>query len=147
MNYTFTLYLNETVDLTRTYYNFDGYRPGAHMVKAYVGPILANDAHEALEELFEAFDGSQGVGEVGEPVGTGGRRTGDHPVDYKHRSLSVGDVIVLRDETGTETAYSCESVGWKEVANFDPSVKNPAWIDRETYHSDPDTYEAIIRKN
>lgn len=35
----------------------------------------------------------------------------EHPEDYSHRSLSVGDVVVLG-----ESAYLCAPVGWEEIS-------------------------------
>lgn len=32
------------------------------------------------------------------------------PEDYKHSSLSIGDVVILDDK-----AYYCDFVGWKEL--------------------------------
>lgn len=37
-----------------------------------------------------------------------------HPDDYRGRSLSVSDVVVLTDEGGTK-AFFCDSFGWKEL--------------------------------
>lgn len=36
-----------------------------------------------------------------------------HPADYKARSLSVSDVVVLRG-----VAYFCEPFGWKKLETF-----------------------------
>ena len=41
----------------------------------------------------------------------------NHPEDYKNRSLSVGDVVVVAKD-GKETAYMVDSVGFKKVEEF-----------------------------
>ena len=41
----------------------------------------------------------------------------DHPKDYKGRSMSVSDVVVLH-QNGQDTAYYCDSVGFEEVPQF-----------------------------
>lgn len=40
-----------------------------------------------------------------------------HPDDYRGRSLSVSDVVVLTDENGAK-AFFCDSFGWNEVPEF-----------------------------
>ena len=41
----------------------------------------------------------------------------DHPADFKGHSLSVSDVIVI-ENNGNQTAYFCDSVGYKELPDF-----------------------------
>ena len=41
----------------------------------------------------------------------------DHPADFRGRSLSVSDVVVLRQD-GKETAHYCDSFGFKLVPEF-----------------------------
>lgn len=60
--------------------------------KVYEGRISGNDSMEILEHLFVLFN--QG-----------------YPSNYKGRSLSVSDVVVL-DKFGT---YFCDSFGWKKI--------------------------------
>ena len=40
-----------------------------------------------------------------------------HPDDYRGRSLSVSDVVVLIDEEGAK-AFFCDSIGWMKVPEF-----------------------------
>lgn len=112
MRYEF--WLNETVDQAREYFNFDGYRPGAHMKLGY-SALFADFCHNrnhpyVLESLFETFNIN-------------------HPGDYRDRSLSVGDVVVLIED-GKRTAYACEPAGWTRLLVFDPTTKNPSWSSR-----------------
>jgi hypothetical protein len=117
MTFQYRLYLNETIDITREYCSYDGYVPGAHMKLAYAGEVTVADGdgkrQYALESLFETFNINQ-------------------PKDYKDRSLSVGDVVVLNDGTN-DIVYGCMGVGWERVAGWVPTTKNPNWIDRDEY--------------
>jgi hypothetical protein len=122
MIFQYKIYTNETIDLSREYIMFDGYRPGAHMKLAYSGDIRAESVQNARERLFETFNIN-------------------HPVDYIAHSLSVGDVIVLND-----IAYACGSVGWKQLDEFKPEHKNPAWIDTEEYFKNQAKYEATQKE-
>ena len=54
-------------------------------------PIQGNDILGALESLFKTFNI-------------------DHPDDYRGRSLSVSDVVVLDD-----VKYYCDSYGWVNI--------------------------------
>lgn len=40
-----------------------------------------------------------------------------HPADYRGRSLSVSDVVVIIED-GTQTAYFVDSFGFKTLADF-----------------------------
>ncbi len=40
-----------------------------------------------------------------------------HPADYRARSMSVSDVVVLH-ENGRDTAHFCDSIGFVEVPEF-----------------------------
>ena len=108
----YKIYTNETVDPSREYFPFDGFRPGAHMNLAYQGNLSYGPEHTnyVLEYLFETFNIHQ-------------------PADYYAHSLSVGDVVVLIDGTD-ERAFACESSGWKELHCFVPELKNLAWSTR-----------------
>lgn len=53
---------------------------------------------EVLESLYEKFNLQ-------------------HPADYRGHSLSVSDIVVLH-ENGRDTAYFCDSIGFKEVPEF-----------------------------
>lgn len=41
----------------------------------------------------------------------------NHPSDYRARSLSVSDIVVLNKQ-GKESAYFCDSFGWKELGQY-----------------------------
>lgn len=45
----------------------------------------------------------------------------NHPKEYTGRSLSVSDMIVFH-KNGTDTAYYVDSIGFKEIPNFQPTV-------------------------
>ncbi len=60
----------------------------------YEGKIASGDTGDVLESLFTRFNV-------------------EIPDDYRGRSLSVSDIVVLGD-----TAYYCDSVGWKVIPNF-----------------------------
>jgi hypothetical protein len=45
----------------------------------------------------------------------------EHPADYRGRSLSVSDVVEIKDEDGNSTFHFCDSVGFREI-RFDPSL-------------------------
>lgn len=70
----------------------------------YAGTLLENATNgqtsytEVLESLYEKFNLQ-------------------HPADYRGHSLSVSDVVVLH-ENGRNTAYFCDSIGFKEVPEF-----------------------------
>ena len=70
----------------------------------YTGTLSENSADgqsshtEVLESLYEKFNLQ-------------------HPADYRGHSLSVSDVVVLH-ENGRDTAYFCDSIGFKEVPEF-----------------------------
>lgn len=100
--YRYEILLNETLDPSREYSHFDGYRDGAHLENVYQGTISAISTRSAANKLFEIFNI-------------------DHPSDYQNRSLSVGDVIALTDVECNKSIYACENISWKELsqANLD----------------------------
>lgn len=113
----YTIWTNETFSPSRDYCGFDGYRAGAHMQDSWRSNLeVDDDATDAqiLEQLFYIFNM-------------------EHPKGYKAHSLSVGDVVTIDQVDGTQHYYSCESVGWKRLDEFDPSVKNPAWTTYDAY--------------
>jgi hypothetical protein len=57
--------------------------------------------HETLENLFYKFNT-------------------EHPKDFRGHSLSVSDVVVVR-ERGKSTAYYVDSVGFKQLDHFEKS--------------------------
>lgn len=123
MRYLF--YKNVTVDPTRNYSSFDGFRVGAIMKLAhsalYNGPfpvdprmdMATEKVHRyVLENLFEMFNLNI-------------------PVSCEY-NMSVGDVVIIID-SGVETAYSCDSIGWTKLDNFDPTIRNSDWMTYEEY--------------
>jgi hypothetical protein len=90
---------------------FDGYKQGHALELAYSGEVDAADEMQACSLLFEKFNI-------------------DHPRDYRNRSMSAGDVVVLNNRN----AYSCESVGWKEV---------PLPLEAEGQHDDSDDQTSV----
>lgn len=70
----------------------------------YTGTLSENSADgqsshtEVLESLYEKFNLQ-------------------HTADYRGHSLSVSDIVVLH-ENGRDTAYFCDSIGFKEVPEF-----------------------------
>jgi hypothetical protein len=60
--------------------------------------------HETLENLFYKFNM-------------------ERPEDFKGHSLSVSDVIVIR-ERGKSTAYYVDSLGFKQLDRFEKSRGN-----------------------
>lgn len=71
----------------------------SHYDKVYSGTVdSAGSPGEALESLFMKFNL-------------------EFPADYRGRSMSVSDVVVLH-ENGVDTAYFCDSIGFAEVPQF-----------------------------
>lgn len=64
-----------------------------------------------------------------------------HPVDYRGRSLSVSDVVVLTDEEG-KRAFFCDSIGWSEVHDF--FVKRIRRNGTVSIHVCPNHCEALL---
>lgn len=62
----------------------------------YAGKI--NNCDYPLEELWRTFNLH-------------------HPADYRGRSMSVSDVVVLHDKEEAKTFF-CDSIGWKEIIGF-----------------------------
>jgi YodL-like protein len=83
----------------------DGYKEGNAMFNVYQGIVsdkLDGDEPEHVANwVFETFNVN-------------------HPVDYRNRSMSVGDVVVITNHIGeascSETAWACESLGWRQVS-------------------------------
>lgn len=76
---------------------FFGYKPGQMMELAYpkVTELEVPTPEAALEEMFRIFNI-------------------DHPSDYRNRSMSVGDVVLLIT-VGGWSAFKCDSVGWSRI--------------------------------
>lgn len=68
----------------------------------YSAPLSASDT---LDSIFQKFNV-------------------DHPKDYTGHSLSVSDVIVLHKD-GEDTAYYVDSIGFKPILEFCPTLENP----------------------
>lgn len=105
----YRLYLNEQVDAKGRNIGWFGYEPGHTMELAYTG-IVPTDADETktLERIWCIFNIQ-------------------HPVDYRRRSMCVGDVIVLIDGPNY-AAYKCDPVGFS-LCDFDvPADHRPMVI-------------------
>ena len=61
-------------------------------VSKYTGQVAGQTAGDVLEKLYIMFNVN-------------------HPADYKGRSLSVSDLIILEDVG----IFFCDSFGWKEI--------------------------------
>ena len=70
-------------------FNFQQY------TKVYEGMVAGDNDETILEDLFTKFNLN-------------------HPDDYRGRSLSTSDVVIL-----DKTIYYCDSYGWKEVSNVE----------------------------
>lgn len=75
----------------------------AHYRKVYEGQIQEDDAMRVLEALFTMFNVA-------------------HPKDFTGCSMSMSDVVVLRNQN-SETAYYCDIIGFKKLGN----VKMGGW--------------------
>lgn len=45
-----------------------------------------------------------------------------HPADFKGRSLSVSDVVVIRQASGEEAAYYVDNIGFKKLGKFEEEM-------------------------
>ena len=61
----------------------------------YTAPL---DKNASLDEIYHCFNM-------------------EHPADYKGRSLSMGDIVVFRQD-GKQTAYYVDCIGYREVPEF-----------------------------
>ena len=61
----------------------------------YTAPL---DKNPSLDEIYHRFNM-------------------EHPADYKGRSLSLGDIVVFRQD-GKQTAYYVDRIGYREVPEF-----------------------------
>ncbi|MCJ0405299.1 DUF4316 domain-containing protein [Clostridioides difficile] len=61
----------------------------------YTAPL---DKNASLDEIYHRFNM-------------------EHPADYKGRSLSLGDIVVFRQD-GKQTAYYVDRIGYREVPEF-----------------------------
>jgi hypothetical protein len=103
MRYRF--YLNQQQDEKGRHLGFDGYQPGHKMQLVYRGQLLEQCVREGrpseevrlwhCEQLYRIFNIHR-------------------PDDYRNRSMSVGDVVLLMDGTDLY-AYACASFGFEEI--------------------------------
>ena len=63
-----------------------------NFTKIYEGEVEAEDAASAKSRLFTIFNC-------------------EHPIDYRGRSLSVGDIVSLNNKD----FFYCQPVGWKKI--------------------------------
>mgnify|MGYP003300936194 CR=1 FL=1 len=67
----------------------------------------------------------------------------DHPEDYHGHSLSMSDVIVLR-EYGKDTAHYCDTIGFTEVPQFLNPQENPLRTAEMTIEDDYNMIDGVI---
>lgn len=94
VTFSYVYYTNETQGS-----RFSDFHLGDIVAKAYEGEVLAQTPKDACNHLFERFNI-------------------DHPADYRGRSMSVADVVVLTDGT-RQHAFACASVGWTAINELD----------------------------
>src|SRR5215469_13617253 len=95
----YRILLNRTQDSEGRPIGFFGYNPGHKMEEVYVGEYLTDEmqpVESILEELLGIFNT-------------------DHPADYRNRSLSVGDVVILEPRPGFYRGFALESFGFEEI--------------------------------
>jgi hypothetical protein len=100
MKYRF--YLNQQQDAEGRLIGFLGYSQGHALELVHSGQIEADSPRTACEMLFELFNIH-------------------HPRDYRNRSMSVGDVVVI--ETETVNTFACDWVGFKTIENVEGGTK------------------------
>ena len=71
----------------------------------------------------------------------------DHPADYKARSMSVSDVVEVKDGIGIEPGfYFCDNVGFRKI-DFDPALCSEPRRDVEkisVIYVEPNKYPRVI---
>lgn len=79
--------------------SFSSFSSGDRLEVSKLGrvEVKAADVYDAAEEFFTMLNRD------------------DRPNGSYERSLSVGDVIVVEDETGTHTVLACDPHSWREV--------------------------------
>jgi YodL-like len=123
MKYRF--FINQETDEQGRLVGFFGYQPGHKLELVYAGEVEAGGSTlHVCEELFYMFNVNR-------------------PKDYRNRSMSVGDVLLLTEEDGYVRAFSAESVGFREIDSLDTVLsilyetqtereKEPAHVDTQT---------------
>ena len=106
----YQIFLNQEKDEAgRLVGMMDGYLPGNEMELADAGDLPGFEPPsyeanlEAAEELFRIYNM-------------------DHPARYRNRSLSVGDVVVLRVGRPDVAAFACARFGFEPLARFEYEV-------------------------
>lgn len=61
------------------------------------GTVSAADPVDACEKLFMAYNSDE------------------RPHGYRGRSMSVSDVVILRDDSGEESIWFCDHFGFREL--------------------------------
>jgi YodL-like protein len=110
MKLKYLFFVNVQKDGDGRWVGFLGYQSGHALELAYHGAVEAEHERHACNQLFEKFNIN-------------------HPRDYRNRSMSVGDVIVIDHRK----AYACESVGWKETPVPDERESGVLIVDHETW--------------
>jgi len=125
-NFSYEFFVNNTFDPTRGYAMSDGYKPGAIMKKVYEGDVDGKDHNDALNKLYTMFNI-------------------EHPADYRNRSMSVGDVVMLTDGL-TIRYFAVASFGFTEIG--DPALvpNHPEWTTMDVYYNNTGIYETLRRE-
>lgn len=89
---TFRIYLNRAQDLFRRFGSDGGYHVGDPLGFVHEGAVITDESEAALlEKIFEIYNIA-------------------HPVDYRERSLSVGDVVEING-----CRFACQPTGWTRL--------------------------------
>jgi hypothetical protein len=80
-----------------------GYRAGEFNKQATVAIPVLMTGEEAAEEMFDLTNNPSRQGEREQRYGY-------------HRSVSVGDIIVVEEQPGLTTTWRCDSTGWTKIA-------------------------------
>ena len=91
MHYQFLVNIEK--DGAGRWLGFSGYQQSHALQLAYAGAVDAHNDQHACNLLFEQFN-----------IG--------HPADYRGRSMSVGDVVLL----DYSRAYAVKGIGWDRIA-------------------------------
>ena len=83
---------------------------------AYTAPLEpCNSPQAAVEQLYNQFNN-------------------DHPADYHHPSMSVSDIVAIKQD-GKVSCHYCDSVGFTEIPGFLPDnpLKNAEMMLEDDY--------------
>lgn len=127
--FAYDFYHNNTFHPTQRYCHFDGYVPGAFLDKVYSGEVDGVTPKAACEKLYVMFNT-------------------EHPADYKLRSMSVGDVLMLTD--GVCVYWFSLEIGKGFVYCADPThyhERIDGTCHMNVYHQNADLFENLLLRN